>query len=56
MKSIFAEIFYLWSEQGEKPRKEALLSRFDRLHSMTEAGESGERLWDACMDYADLLE
>ena len=23
---------------------------------MTEAGESGERLWDACMDYADLLE
>ena len=56
MKSIFAEIFYLWSEQGEKPRKEALLSRFDHLHSMTEAGESGERLWDACMDYADLLE
>ena len=56
MKSILAEIFYLWSEQGDTHREEALLSRFDRLLSMTEAGESGERLGDACMDYADLLE
>lgn len=56
MESILTELFYLWSERGAFPRHAALQRRLDRLHRLTEGCGDGGRVWDACMEYADLLE
>ena len=56
MESILTEIYYLWSERGELPRGEALHRKLDRLHQLTQDRADSEPLWDACMDYACLLE
>ena len=56
MESILSELYFLWNEQGEMPRGEALRRKIDRLHELTEGRADSEPLWDACMDYACLLE
>ena len=56
MENILTEIYYLWNEQGEMPYRAALERRLDRLHRLSEQYADSEQLWDACMEYAGLLE
>ena len=56
MQSIITELYYLWNEQGEMPYRAALERRLDRLHRLSEQYADSEQLWDACMEYAGLLE
>lgn len=56
MENILTEIYYLWNEQGEMPYRAALERRLDRLHRLSAKYEDSEPLWDACMEYACLLE
>ena len=56
MQTIITELYYLWNEQGEMPYRAALERRLDRLHRLSEQYADSEQLWDACMEYACLLE
>ena len=56
MQSIITELYYLWNEQGEMPYRTALERGLDRLHRLSEQYADSEQLWDACMEYACLLE